>query len=167
MVETELGNCSSAVSELYIAPLIIWLGGCFNLDSVYFSSNPFHGGLLTWRARTTKCCTSDSSENKTLPHCTAVQSLTFLVKYKHLKYIAEVRNGLWEGLCDFRPNSMLIRRETVIRLTHVPLCKQRCMYLIAWTCWRARGYLFNDVVISVVRYSLMSISSYVAKKYII
>ena len=103
-----------------IAKKIIWLGGCFVVDIVYLSANLFPGCLLTCQVHTTICSTGNSSENKTLPHCSAVQCSYFLAKSKCLNFIAEVRRGIRTGMYDFRPNSLLRHRETVIKLTFVP-----------------------------------------------
>ena len=98
------------VSELHIAPKIIWQIGSVVLNIVYFLSNLFPGGLLTCCVRTTCCCTGESSDNSTLPHCQAVQSSSFLEKSKRLNFIAVDKRDLLAGLCDCRPNSLLRRR---------------------------------------------------------
>ena len=125
---------SPVLTELRIASSIIWLDGCFIVVNVYFSLNLFTGDL-TCRVRSTSRCTGDSSDNKTLPNCQAVQSSHFLAKSKRLNVIAVVRHDLQAGLCDLRPSSLLRRCEAVIRLTFLPCTdhKQSYMYLYVRT----------------------------------
>jgi len=52
---------------LEIAPQIIWLGGCFIVEIVFFSLNRVPRGRRTCLFLTTNCCSVDSSENMTLP----------------------------------------------------------------------------------------------------
>ena len=79
---------------------------------------------------TVNCFNSDSSDSRTLPHSSAVQSSSFLTKSKCLNFMAVVRRGLRACLCDFRSSSLLRLCEMVIRLTCVPFAsKPACIYM--------------------------------------
>ena len=56
-----------------MAPQITWLGGCFIVAAVYFSSNRLPTGRLTCLLRGINCCMVDSSESNTFFHCARVQ----------------------------------------------------------------------------------------------
>ena len=73
MVVPGVKKYNPAVPFLLMAPHIIWLGGCFMVAEVYFSSNRFPTGLQTCLCRTTNCWKVDSSLNKTFPQSSAVQ----------------------------------------------------------------------------------------------
>ena len=73
MVVPGVKKYNPAVPFLVMAPHIMWLGGCFMVAEVYFSSNHFPTGLRTCLCRTTNCWKVDSSLNKTLPQSSAVQ----------------------------------------------------------------------------------------------
>ena len=103
-----------------IVPKIIWLSGYFIVDIMNFSSNLLTGSLFTFLVRSTNCCASNSSENKTLPNV-LLFNLHICWKNPFLIFIAEVRHDLRADLCGSRPNSLLRRRNTVRMLTFFPL----------------------------------------------
>ena len=104
-----------------MVPQIIWVGGCFMVWTVYFSSKRFPFGLRTCLLRATNCCNVDSTEKMTFLHLGMVQLTCHLAKSRHFFFMAGIRRGFRAGFIDFRSNSLLGRHETVLTLTSVPL----------------------------------------------
>ena len=83
---------------------IIWLGGCFTVGVVYFSSQRDTTGLQNRYLQTENCCKEDTSEKSTFFQMSTSQLAYLLTKSRRFSFIASVKNGLWTGLLDLRPN---------------------------------------------------------------
>ena len=102
-----------------IAPHTIWLGGCFTVGTVYFSSYRDSARLQTRYLRTENCFTKDSLEKSTLFHISVFQPACLLAKFSRFFFIVLVKRGFLAGLYDLSPNSKDNLRWIVLILTAV------------------------------------------------
>ena len=130
-----------------IAPQTIWLGGCFTVGRVYFSSYPAPAGLQSRYFWTENWLTEDSSEKSTLFQISVFRSACLLAKSGRFFFIASVKRGFLAGLHDLSPNSRDSLRWIVLVLTTIPVSIN--LARIFWrTLWRASNHLMHKAVFS-------------------
>ena len=110
-------NYRPAAPRQDMTPQIIWLGRCFIVATTYFLSKHLPNGRLICMWRGTNCCMIHSSEHDTFFHSASpISTTTGKVQSLFFHHC-----GFRAGLCDFSPNSLLRRLETVLELIAVPL----------------------------------------------